>query len=249
MDEQYEPLFATLARSLARDGLQREVAVLTMSAMDLKWFEGYQDEPPSCLLTLIVPYQLYSLIEDRRECEQTILHHISPLQTAIPGTGISEVSLIPKLVVDDKWREKALAWLAGERVNNQGRVRSDNIASRLADGLQFRSEQEINLYKALKSLGVSFAPLPVFVRGGQEYRRIEPDFVIIKNGVIVVVEVDGDTYHQETAVEAQNRTTMLEYEGATIIHVTAQECETPELAANYAKKLMGIIGKLREVRR
>lgn len=75
-----------------------------------------------------------------------------------------------------------MAWLRGEGITNQGRVRSDNIAARAFDGLLFRSQPEINLYGALKAAGVSFAPLPVFVRGGHDYRRIEPDFIIVKDG-------------------------------------------------------------------
>lgn len=94
---------------------------------------------------------------------------------------------------DSTWRDGAKRWLAGAGISNQGRVRSDNIASREADGLLFRSVPEINLYKALKARGVSVAPLPVFVRGGKTYRRIEPDFVILKEGLVMVVEVDGDT--------------------------------------------------------
>src|SRR4051794_15248492 len=44
------------------------------------------------------------------------------------------------------------------------------------DGLFFRSSSaEVRLYHALKTLGISFAPLPVFIRGGAQYRRIEPD--------------------------------------------------------------------------
>jgi len=88
---------------------------------------------------------------------------------------------------------------------NQGRIRSDSIASRMCDGLRFRSEPEIHLYRALKSLGVTFAPLAVFIQGGDTYRRIEPDFVIYKDGELMIVEVDGDTVHRETPVEAHSR--------------------------------------------
>lgn len=70
-------------------------------------------------------------------------------------------------------------------MTNQGRVRSKNVAPRERDGLLFRSQAEINLYLALKQVGVSFAPLPVFVRGGREYQRIEPDFIILKDGLCV----------------------------------------------------------------
>jgi len=113
------------------------------------------------------------------------------------------------------------------------------------DGLLFRSQPEIFLYKTLKSSGVSFAPLPVFIRGGESYKRIEPDFFIVKDGITMVVEVDGDTVHQESPAEAHARTTMLAHEGVHIERVKASECETQELANTCAKKILQIIEKLK----
>jgi hypothetical protein len=141
-----------------------------------------------------------------------------------------------------------MAWLRGEGITNQGRVRSDNIAAREHDGLLFRSQEEINLYRALKSAGVSFAPLPVFVRGGREYRRIEPDFVVVKGGMIAVVEVDGDTVHQESPAEAHARTTMLVHEGAHVERVKASDCATPEKAKECADRVLASLAKVRAAR-
>jgi very-short-patch-repair endonuclease len=88
-----------------------------------------------------------------------------------------------------------------------------------------------------------FAPLAAFVRGGKEYKRIEPDFVLLKNGVLTVVEVDGDTVHLETPAQAHERTAMLEYEGARVIRVSASKCATPELASQYVRQLIQVIAK------
>ena len=44
--------------------------------------------------------------------------------------------------------------LSGEGITNQGRVRSDNIAARVHDGLLFRSRPEVLFYEALKRKGV-----------------------------------------------------------------------------------------------
>lgn len=107
----------------------------------------------------------------------------------------------------------------------------------------FRSQPEIYLYQALKALGVTFAPLPVFLRGGQDYRRIEPDFLIIKDGIVMIVEVDGDTYHQELPAQAHNRLNMLSHEGAILERIFAKECETPEKAKECASKLIEVLGK------
>lgn len=56
----------------------------------------------------------------------------------------------------------------------------------------FHSRPEIYLYHALKSFRITVAPLPVFIRGGADYRRLEPDFVIVLRGLLMVVEVDGE---------------------------------------------------------
>jgi very-short-patch-repair endonuclease len=97
----------------------------------------------------------------------------------------------------------------------------------------------------LKTLGVTFAPLPVFIQGGETYRRIEPDFVVYKGRQVMVVEVDGDTVHHETPVEAHNRTTMLVHEGAHVERVSATECETAEKARECAMRLMDVLMKIK----
>jgi hypothetical protein len=139
------------------------------------------------------------------------------------------------------WRDAANRWLSGEGINNQARVRSNNIASLECDGLLFRSEPEINLYRALKGAGVTFAPLPVFLRGGTAYARLEPDFVVLKDGCVLVIEVDGDTYHRETPADAHKRLLPLDHEGAKIERVTAAECDTPEKARVCAQRLIAVI--------
>ncbi|MDD5371664.1 MAG: hypothetical protein PHQ40_21495 [Anaerolineaceae bacterium] len=150
-----------------------------------------------------------------------------------------------KLLVDDQWRDKALAWLTGQKVTNQGRVRTYNVAPHTADGLQFRSEPEIFVYRALKATGVSFAPLPIFVRGGQRYQRIEPGFVIFRDGIVLILEVDGDTYHRETPSEAYNRTALLENEGTRIIRKSATECDTQDKATTMVESVLKTMTKLK----
>jgi len=200
-------------------------------------------------LYLQIPVWLYTQVSSGKdESEEKILAHINPLTIPFPKDRIGSVLISPQATEDKDWRDKAKAWVAGTGVTNQGRVRSDNIAPRECDGLLFRSQPEIYLYKALKSLGVSFAPLPVFIKGGESYRRIEPDFVVIKDGIVMVIEVDGDTVHQETPEEAHNRTTMLVYEGAHVERIKASECGTPEKADISAKRLLQIVTKLKSSR-
>ena len=248
LNSSIEAILATVARLFAAEGNAREVAILANAQGSLRYLEEDWGTVFYCL-HLQIPGWLFSQLGSEVEtCEGIIQEKASLVSRPFAGEFIRAVSITPFVKADDNWRDKAKKWLAGDGVNNQGRVRSDNIPSKSLDGLLFRSENEIFLYKALKSLGVSFAPLPVFVRGGETYRRIEPDFVIIKSGVILVVEVDGDTDYHETPAEAHNRTTMLAHEGVHIERVRGAECATQELADAGAKRILQIIEKLKAAR-
>jgi hypothetical protein len=198
---------------------------------------------------LRTPLALYTQVEaDAEAIEKSIQQRLQVLVKQFPSDHIDTVSINPAVVEDPQWREKAQSWLAGNKISNQGRVRSNNVAPHTVDGLLFRSRPEINLYQAFKSMGVSFAPLPVFIRGGESYQRMEPDFVIVRSGMAVVVEVDGDTVHQETPAEAHARTVMLSHEGVNIERVTASDCETQIKAKACAERLIAAIDKLKRSR-
>jgi hypothetical protein len=100
------------------------------------------------------------------------------------------------------------------------------------------------LYEALKTRGITFAPLPVFLRGGDNYRRIEPDFVIFQSGKVIVIEIDGPPFHPESPAVAHERTTMFHWEGAHIERIDVLECETPEKAERVANQIQALIRKL-----
>jgi hypothetical protein len=126
--------------------------------------------------------------------------------------------------------------------NNQGRVRSDNVAPYEEDGLRFRSLPEVYFYRALKDLDVTFAPLAVFVRGGTDPRRIEPDFVIYRDGLLAAVEIDGPQ-HDEAPAEAERRTAMFTVEGAVVEHVPADDCGTAERARATAERILRLFDR------
>jgi hypothetical protein len=196
---------------------------------------------------LEVPARVFGqLFRLREEIQKNIFDMLQPIIGSYIPYQLEAVSIVPSEEAPSNWREQAVAWLRGEGVTNQGRVRSDNIAARQYDGLLFRSDEEINLYRAFKSAGVSFAPLPVFVRGGNSYRRIEPDFIVVKGGMVAVIEVDGN--HQESPVEAHDRTTMLVHEGAHVERVRASDCSTLEGAEVCAKRVLASLAKVRASR-
>jgi len=243
-----EALLATSASRFASEGSVREVAILANADYNIEWC-GENFGQNIYHLYLQVPDWLYSKISDDIEgCENLILEKARILLKPYPDDDLAYVSISPILSAGEEWREKANNWVTGKGVNNQGRVRSDNIASIQEDGLLFRSQNEVRFYKALKLLGVPFAPLPVFIRGGDTYKRIEPDFVIVKNGVVVVVEVDGYTVHKETPAEAHDRTSMLAHEGIHIERIRASECQTQEQANACADRIVQVIDKIKSSR-
>ncbi len=243
-----EPLLGTLARIFASEGAAREVAVLTYSTPKLVMIDSYGNTA-SYTLYLHVKLSLYTqLLEGMGLIEQSICDNAQVFLSQFPSDDLTQVKIVPAIVEDSQWREKAAAWITGDKLSNQGRVRSNNVAPLAADGLLFRSNAEIHLYRSLKALGVSFAPLPVFVRGGDGYRRIESDFFLIHGGIAMVVEVDGDTVHQETPAEAHDRTSMLQREGVYIERIKSSECDSAEKAKIAAQKIMSVIEKVRTTR-
>lgn len=246
-----ESILGTLARLFAAEGAAREVAVLTYSSPELveSGYDNWNNGITLYTLYLHAPLSLYTQLQHGLEqIEDAILEKTRIFLGRFPNDHLSQVEIIPAVVEDEQWREKAAAWLSGSKVSNQGRVRSNNVAPLSTDGLLFRSQPEIHFYRALKSLGISFAPLPVFVRGGESYRRLEPDFVIVHSGMILVVEVDGDTVHQETPAEAHARTTMLQHEGVYVERISASECSSPEKAKQAAEKIMAALNKRKAAR-
>lgn len=104
------------------------------------------------------------------------------------------------------------------------------------------------MYEAMKSRGIYFAPLPVVIRGGKTYERLEPDFLVIDQGVTMVVEVDGDTVHRESPAEAHTRTQGLAHHGVRIERVRADDCLTRAGADICAQRLATAIARYRTLK-
>jgi len=248
LEQDLEGILGALANLCADAGDARAVAILAMGKPRIEQTssDNWNGGQYGYTIYLEVPQTLYYQLEGKQtDLETTLMEKSHEITRLYDRESIDAFVITTELVHDPQWREKAKAWVSGQGVTNQGRARSDNIAPRMCDGLLFRSQPEIHLYKAFKSLGVSFAPLPVFIRGGETYRRIEPDFVVLKDGVVMIVEVDGDTVHRETPLDAHNRTTMLAHEGAHVERVNANECDTPQKATACAQKLLGVLQKLK----
>lgn len=247
-----ETFVSTLAQIAATQGDALAVAVLAEADATIEFNDSYHDfgrEWLRYILRLSLDAELYGRLREKREVLTRRLEETANEISAAhdPEAVLDKVALAPAMKPMPGWRGNAKAWLRGEGINNQGRVRSDNIAARQHDGLLFRSEPEINLYNALKSKGVYVAPLPVFIRGGASYQRLEPDFFLLHEGVVMVVEVDGATVHRESPAEAHARTQGLQQNGVRIERVAAAECSTTDGAAKCARQIMLALERYRKL--
>jgi len=248
-----DDLTGTLIEIFMARGSAREVAILTF-AVEYSFsgwtYDDWAGGTYYWALLLRIPPRVFGLLsqDDISASETDILQAARDLLKGVCGHGLGEVHISASVRTSPNIREEALHWLNGEGLSNQGRVRSTNIAAREEDGLLFRSQPEIFLYRALKSRGVTMAPLPVFLRGGSTYMRIEPDFVLWSDRVLMIVEVDGSTVHRETPVEADQRVSMFKDEGAFIQRISASECATEEKARRAADSLIQTLEKLKRQR-
>jgi hypothetical protein len=150
----------------------------------------------------------------------------------------------PEADYNEDWRLEMARMLSGETISNQGRVRSDNIAAIQHDGLLFRSKPEVAFYRAAKRKGLPIAPLPVFIQGGSTYHRAEPDFVVIKDGVTLIVELDGNRFHRETPLEAQERLLFLTQQGLHLHRIASDRCLTDDDAIKCVNEVINRISQI-----
>ena len=202
-------------------------------------------------LFVSLPVQLfYAMSDDERTAtEEAILDVARPFFVSAPSNSLGSVTIAPQVTpAVQGWREEAVRFVKGEGVTNQGRVRSDNIASRQHRGLLFRSKAEITLFEAMTRAQLAVSPLPVFVRIGKTYNRLEPDFLVVFKGLTFVVEVDGDTYHRELPAEADKRLVPLTYEGVEVRRIRASDVETDAAADVVVRDLIQFMTKRKEAR-
>jgi hypothetical protein len=244
--QKLEPILATAAKMSVRTGDVTAASILANAEIELnRWNSGWNEAPDEWRLNLAIPTDAYMELEGRQQIEAAIDRALATAVEAISENDIIHSHIVTALVDDPDWREKTRQYLRGEGVTNQGRVHSQNIASRQHDGLLFRSKPEILFYQALKRTGVPFAPLSVVISGGITYRRIEPDFLIYKDGLVLNVEIDGDLYHTETPTDAHKRLAFLLHEGIRSERIKAEECDTPEKAKEAVARIMRVIEKIK----
>lgn len=249
-DDLLEAIFATAARLLVN---QRQVAAASLLANGGgrifhwehdSWDGGYD----TWRLSLAIPAEVYFELDGKEERENEINNALRLAMEGIASPDVVAVKIVTALDSDPDWRSKVRQHISGEGITNQGRVRSGNIAAREHDGLLFRSKPEVEFYNALKRTGVAFAPLSVVMHGGITYLRVEPDFVIYKDGIIMIVEIDGDLFHSENPSSAHARLKFMTDEGAKLERISAVECNTLQKAQEAVARVLETIEKHRRAR-
>lgn len=245
-----DDFLASVVEAMKVRGDARAIAILVEGQCHFHlWDQDFGVDSWRLFVALPVPL-FYAMTDDEREATQESIKEVaSSFFTSTLGDHLGSVVLTPKIEqANAGWREEALRFVKGEGVTNQGRVRSDNIASKQHLGLLFRSKAEITLFGALTRAKLAVAPLPVFVRIGKTYNRIEPDFLVVHKGLTFVVEVDGDTYHRELPAEADRRLIPLTYEGVEVRRIRASELSTEKEADAVVRNLIQFMTKRKEAR-
>lgn len=245
-----EDLLASAVEALKIRGDARAIAVLIGGKCELiRWNGDFGIDYWRLFISLPVNLFYAMTDDDRKVTQEAVSSVVTPLFESTPSDALDSIVITPLVVeAKDGWREDAVRFIKGEGVTNQGRVRSDNIASKQHQGLLFRSKAEITLFTALIRAKLAVAPLPVFVRVGKTYNRLEPDFVVVYKGLTFVVEVDGDTFHRELPAEADKRLVPLTYEGVEVRRIRAEDLDSDQSADAVVKELIEFMARRKESR-
>ena len=247
-EAQIESILGTAARLLVREAKVSAASILANgSGRIVHWSHDNWDGGFDVWRFLLeVPAEVYFDLDNRQQLETEIN---AALATAMEVfTDVIEVKITTLLDGDPDWRIKLNRHLSGAGVTNQGRVRSDAVATKQYDGLLFRSRPEVLFYNALKSSGVPFAPLSVVLNAAVPKRRVEPDFILFKEGLAMIVEIDGDLFHVETPSAAHERLKFLTEEGLILERINATECDTHEKAREAVERVLRTLEKHRKAR-
>jgi len=245
-----EDFLAAITEALKIRGDARSIAVILNG--DCRFESRDQDFGVDYWsLCISLPVYMYHALSDAEliEIKQNIAEVGQPFFASMQTDYLRGVDIFPKVgEAPADWRTNAASFLKGEGVTNQGRVRSDNIASMQHKGLLFRSQAEINLFDAIERAGLAVSPLPVFIRKGNSYHRLEPDFLVIFKGLTFIIEVDGDTFHRETPADADKRLVPLTHEGIEVRRIRAAEVASDTLADKTTKELIAYMNSRKTAR-
>ena len=105
-------------------------------------------------------------------------------------------------VIDEKGNLMLVPANVDEGVTNQGYAHSNNRAPIKSCNVYHRTHYEPLFTAACIRREILALPLPLAIYGWQ---RIEPDYLVIKDGFMVLVELDGLSHLDELASKEQKR--------------------------------------------
>jgi hypothetical protein len=143
--------------------------------------------------------------------------------------------------LDPDWRTELLEIARGKGVHNQGRWAK---APRVWNNLNFRSESEIRVARALDGAGLLFVPNCAARLNSPEGRvNREPDFLVCFDGKWGILEVDGEPFHPPTrTAEDHERDRLFKSHGIRVVeHFDATECY--ESAGAVVTKFIDILAR------
>lgn len=122
----------------------------------------------------------------------------------------------------------------------------DRFPHRTLQEVLFHREIRNSQIEIKKELGVSFifSPLPVFSDCG---RRIETDFLLMKDKVTIIIEIDGDSHNQKLAVDEKIRLDSFEENGFPVMRISCSQDSGKEWAKSAAEKALNRLE--REIKR
>jgi hypothetical protein len=163
-EQNLDAILATTAKLLVRNGNVAAASILANAEPFLR-IEDSEYGQNHWKLNLVIPAEAYFVMKEDLTTDLRIEYEIDgALRNVMQAASTRDYitcRIVPAIEEDQGWRDKMRQLISGEGISNQGRVRSDNIATRQYDGLLFRSRPEVYFYDALKREGVPFAPLSV----------------------------------------------------------------------------------------
>lgn len=162
--------------------------------------------------------------------------------------AVNSVVLQPSLVPLD-WREKRKEALTAD-VTNQAALAPLPPKHPVVDGLNFRDQAEVMVYKALRHLqselpnNATIGIMPNCAIRVKDYTW-EPDFVVTYQGRVGVIEVDGRTHLRKRSSDA-SREVLLQKAGVILVRrIDVIDAEKPAEALGLAKDLVDAMRLIR----
>jgi len=144
------------------------------------------------------------------------------IRSIVPVYDLTFRVLGTAIALQPGWRGEAQEQLHSRRVTNQG---VGEPLAVLYDGLRFRSNSELAIYKELDRRGLLFLP-NCAARVSAHGRRLtrEPDFLVSCNGKWGILEVDGPHHTPEKAAREHERDRLFRVHGITVERYESLRC-------------------------